>query len=379
MALVYCEICGVLIKGPQGHAPVPEGVICDECFASRRAVVTDEAPAAPESGAMVQFNCCYCRSLLRLRAVAKRSRIKCPKCNDSFYLHPDGRIESRLEGNTTAIISTEQALRPLTPAEGLTPPQGSPAKTQPLHRDLLNKTQPIAREPLPSPPSKQQALLDELKPKKLDFLAGVPDRPRGEAMVDTDAYESSRLDLLPDGVGPGQVQPGLRPSEEGRVDLDAEGLRRKTAKYQQKHATKKRQQVEEPEPEPTPARKTGKRQKAGDDKAADKNAADKDARHEERERRAAEAARKAQELQAREAKRSLGALSLTLVTVLPAVVALLLLSMTTRGSGFAVRGAFGEQMKAAGAKVDRGVRSLGTMLNPHLPPEVRLPETGGPR
>lgn len=376
MALAYCEICGVLIKGAQSHAPIPEGVICDRCFDSRRAVVTHDEPVAPDSGAMVQFNCCYCRSLLRLRAVAKRARIKCPKCADAFYLHPDGRIESRLEGNTTAIISADQGLA------SLTPPGGQPAnKTQPLSRDALSKTQPLQREALgPPPASHQQALLAGLKPKRLEFLDDVPARERAPVM-DTDAYESSGpLDLLPDGVGPGQASAALRPSEEGKVDLDAEGLRRKTAKYQQRAApgrspTKKHKQAEPDAPEGD-APRSGKRTTEKHARTTDKHtrAADKDARREERERRAAEAAKKAQELAAAEAKKSLGALSLTAIALVPTLLALLLLSMTTRGTGFAVRGAFGERLQDVGGGVDRGVRSLGGMLNPYLPPEYRLPQ-----
>jgi hypothetical protein len=387
--LVYCEICGVLIKGPQSHAPIPEGVICDTCFESRRAVVTTTEPAAPESGAMVQFNCCYCHSLLRLKAVAKRTRIKCPKCADAFYLNPDGRLESRLEGNTTAVISADQVLRPLTPTEGFVPvPQaGGASKTQPIHRDetpALSKTQPMSRDQLLPPPGKQQALLDELKPKKLAFLDNVPARDPTEAraaMVDTDSFEGRNLDLLPDDVGPGdapkapKVGSALRPSEEGKVDLDADGLRRKTAKYQQKqllgkHTTKRRKQAE-PDDAPDRAEDEGKRERA---KEREKDKAKDEQKREERDRRAAEAQRKAQELEAQQSKRSLGAISLTALCVLPAIVALLLLTMTTRGTGFATRGAFGERMKDVGQGVDRGVRSLGGMVNPYLPPEYRLPQ-----
>lgn len=388
MALVYCEICGVLIKGPQSHAPIPEGVICDACFESRRAVVTHEEPPPPDSGAMVQFNCCYCRSLLRLRAVGKRTRIKCPKCADAFYLHPDGRIESRLEGNTTAIISTDQALGSLTPAAGQAPATN---KTQPMSREALNKTlnktQPIPREG-PPPPTHQQALLEGLKPKRLEFLDDVPTRDGSAAIVDTDAYESvdsGPLDLMPDDKGPGDAKPTLRPSEEGKVDLDAEGLRRKTQKYQKnalvgRSATKKHKQAA-PAADDAPAveesrggkRATQKHARRADEHEHEREA-EKEQKREERERRAAEAARKAQELAAAEAKKSLGALSLTAIAVVPTIVALLLLSMTTRGTGFAVRGEFGARMKDVGAGVDRGVRSLGGMVNPYLPPEYRLPQ-----
>lgn len=385
-ALVYCEICGVLIKGPQSQAPIPEGVICDGCFESRRAVVTTTEPVAPESGGMVQFNCCYCHSLLRLKAVAKRTRIKCPKCADAFYLNPDGRLESRLEGNTTAVISTDQILRPLTPTEGVAPlPQGT-SSTQPIRRDetpVLSKTQPIKRDQLLPPVGKQQAMLDELKPKTLPFLDNVPSRDAAAAaavMVDTDRFETNKnLELLPDGVGPGEATPAagvLRPSEEGKVDLDADGLRRKTAKYQQKQllgkqTTKRRQQVEPPADEPAKDKDEAKKERA---KEREKKKAEEDQKREERERRAGEAQRKAQELEAQQSKKSLGAISLTALCVLPTLLALLLLTMTTRGTGFATRGAFGDRMKDVGSAVDRGVRSLGGIVNPYLPPDYRLPQ-----
>lgn len=374
MALVYCEICGVLIKGPQSQAPIPEGVICDSCFESRRAVVTHDEPPPPDPSTMVQFNCCYCRSLLRLKAVAKRTRIKCPKCADSFYLHPDGRIESRLEGNTTAIISTDQALGSLTPPTG-----AALNKTQPMSREALNKTQPIPRESPPPAASSQQALLEELKPKKLDFLDKVPQRASAP-VVDTDAY-AAPLDLLPEDKGPGDARLALRPSEEGKVDLDAEGLRQKTQKYQQKsldaHRTTKKHKQGDLEPPPRGDRRTTEKHARKTDKH--EREAEKEQKREERERRAAEAAKKAQELAAAEAKRSLGALSLTAIAALPVVVALLLLSMTTRGTGFAVRGEFGERMRQVGQGVDRGVRSLGGMVNPYLPPEYRLPQLADSR
>lgn len=368
MALVYCEICGVLIKGQQ-EQEVPEGVICDGCFASRRAVVS-EAPAPPSDEAMVQFNCCYCRSLLRLRAVGKRTRIKCPKCNDHFYLNPDGRLESRLEGNTTAVFAADVSLNPLTPQGGTSPLDTPTNKTQPLRRDAvagLSKTQPMSREAIG-----QHALLEELKPKKLEFLDDVPGRGKDDAAtVDTAGYDSPKLDLAPE-PGARRADPPtavLRPSEEGRIDFDADGLRRKTAKYEQskltggaggKVTTKKLKRPDPPPPEDASAPRADK--------------AEKEARREERERRAAEAAKKAQELVASDEKQRLGTLALTAVSLLPALLAVLILPMTLRGTGFATRGEVGAQLERLGGAVDRGARGLGKLVNPHLPPELRLPE-----
>ncbi len=72
MALSYCEICGVLIKG-EGGLELPEGVICDGCYESRQVEIgtstDDEEMDEFDLGALVgpaQFECVYCQSLLRL-------------------------------------------------------------------------------------------------------------------------------------------------------------------------------------------------------------------------------------------------------------------------------------------------------------------------
>jgi hypothetical protein len=392
MALTYCEVCGVLIQADQPSVSVPEGVICEPCFASRRVEPQEPAPSAePE---FVQFNCCYCQSLLRLKAVPRRTRIRCPKCNDYFYLHEDGRIEAKLEGNTTAVLASPvMNMRPFTPAEGsrpATPATGSlPAAPPP------DKTQPMKRQP-PQPlpePSGKQALLKGLEPiKKMDFLDKLADKPKGEDLVDTDAYASTGppLDLLPQNVGPGKAartaprEVSLRPSEEGQVDLDAEGLKRKTQKFKSgttARPTGKRKAEEAAEPEP-PTKQGGKKRapKPDDDEAARADLARDEERarekREEKERRAAEATRRGAELEAQAAKKGLGALAVLTLAALPAIVCALLLSMTTRGTGFAVRGGVGDRMRDLGGVMDRGIRALGTTLNPALPPGgPKLPET----
>lgn len=386
MALTYCEVCGVLIQADQPQVSVPEGVICEPCFASRQVEPAEPAPAAETE--FVQFNCCYCQSLLRLKAVPRRTRIRCPKCNDYFYLHEDGRIEAKLEGSTTAVMASPVAnMRPLTPNEGMrpaTPATGSlPAPPSP------DKTQPMKRQPPLPEPASQASLLKGLEPiKRMDFLDKLADKPKGENLVDTDAYASTgpALDLLPQNVGPGKAakstprEVSLRPSEEGQVDLDAEGLKRKTQKYQtgSKARPTGKRKAQEAEPEPEPPKK--KRPKQDEDEAARADLARDEERarekREEKERRAAEAARRGAELEAQAAKKGLGALAVVTLAALPAIACGLLLSMTTRGTGFAVRGGIGDGMRNLGGVVDRGVRALGTTVNPALPPGgPRLPET----
>ena len=54
--------------------------------------------------------------------------VRCPRCDDHFYLHPDGRVEAKLEGSTTAVMATPQLTPPMTPAAGIragTPPGGA--------------------------------------------------------------------------------------------------------------------------------------------------------------------------------------------------------------------------------------------------------------
>ena len=78
MALSYCEICGVLIPGGSSLSDDPEGVICDGCYDSRQVVLGDDSSdeAIPLDAPLepVQFECVYCRSLLRLPGVASRIR-----------------------------------------------------------------------------------------------------------------------------------------------------------------------------------------------------------------------------------------------------------------------------------------------------------------
>ncbi len=416
--LAYCESCGAHLLADQPQFATTGGVRCEACAAAEPE--GEQGQEAAED-AFTQFPCCYCRSLLRLKPVAKRTRIRCPRCDDHFYLHPDGRVEAKLEGSTTAVMATPHLTPPLTPAAGTragTPPGGAltpPAEPPP------DKTQPLKR--LAPGESDQHALLDGLKPKRMDFLEGVPDRPKEEAQVDLSAYatrtpsrtaprpappalptrpapdaaeDSGPLELLPHDVGPGNApaprprQAKLRDSEEGQVDLGAEELKRKTKKYVKgaggeaepsaTRTTKRRAQQDDrrsagsaPEPEPVPSsrRTTEKRKVEPEPPPSSRTGGSA----EERDKRAAEAAARARELERQQARGALGSGVLLLLVIAPLGIALLLVSMTARGAGFATRGVFGEKLRDLGAAADRGVRSFGATVNPALPPDVlRLPE-----
>ncbi|MDC3379433.1 hypothetical protein OAX78_04035, partial [Planctomycetota bacterium] len=100
--LTYCEICGTLIKQGEASQATPEGVICDGCFQSRRAIVPPDAVAMGTTESdLLQFNCCYCESLLRVKSIEARTKIKCPSCTRTFFVNPDGRVEAEMEGKTT--------------------------------------------------------------------------------------------------------------------------------------------------------------------------------------------------------------------------------------------------------------------------------------
>ena len=199
MNIDYCEVCGVVIQSGQGPVTLPEGVICASCFETRRVVDTQQTTGELIDG-LVQFDCCYCHSLLRLKAVTKRTRVRCPKCSDAFYLHEDGRIEARLEGSKTAVLQQEDVA-----------PLGRPERAG-------DKTQPIKRTDVVGT---QHAMLEELKPKGLDFVEALPKR-QGKVALDTSKYRRPSASDQP------PPEADLRASEEGDVDLGASELRRKT-------------------------------------------------------------------------------------------------------------------------------------------------------
>lgn len=66
----------------------------------RRASGKRSGPASKGAGKtgssgsdLTRFACCFCKASLKVKPVAKRTRIQCPKCSGQFYLFPDGSVE----------------------------------------------------------------------------------------------------------------------------------------------------------------------------------------------------------------------------------------------------------------------------------------------
>lgn len=203
MALTYCEVCGVLIKG--GGADVPEGVICDECFSSRQVMVESDSElvrAEPAAEEKIQFGCPYCSAVLRLAVPpGDRLHVRCPKCSETFYADSDGTVTAQLEGNTTQVLLQEDVGLP-----NLTPPTGSASGTQPMA--ALNKTRPLQA-------LGGGALAPNLQPSA---GGGLELRPTGQ-----------HRPVAP----PPSSGSNLRASDEGRINLDTQALKAKTQRFGQ--------------------------------------------------------------------------------------------------------------------------------------------------
>lgn len=197
MALTYCEVCGVLIKG--GGADVPEGVICGECFSSRQVMLESDSNlvmAEPASEEKIQFGCPYCSAVLRLAVPdGDRLHVRCPKCSETFYADSDGTVTAQLEGNTTQVLlQADVGLPNLTPT--------GVSSTRPMQvMDRNNATRP------------------------LPALGG------GGLAPNLQASPAGGLELRPTGrLNPkaAPVASNLRASDEGRLSLDTQALKAKT-------------------------------------------------------------------------------------------------------------------------------------------------------
>lgn len=410
MALSYCEVCGVLIKG--GGQDLPEGVICDECFASRQVEVPEESgvdEANPKE--KIQFECPYCAAVLRVAVNrGKRTNIRCPKCTETFYAAADGSVKARLEGNTTQVLVQDDLYDTLsTPASGTAPEPDEQTDTRTM-RAAKNSTQPLrpmghaATQPLRPLGGKSSgahrrptASFPPLRP-----ASGQHDAPQvlqpGPAAAGTGG-----LDLLPEEVTISDVRrktathkrQELRASDEGRIALDAGSLREKTERLKRDKLHDKILE-DVPEPEPAPARSTTKRKKkkpkapkksgriSDRHKRKDSGKLDKSSGTIKREKRVATARQRADEI---EAERSGRALKLGLGWILvavPLLVALFFMRLGWREASLvAPEKPVGRALRAAGAQGDRAVRSLNELLPagsrlPDLPPErpVALPPGG---
>ena len=420
MALSYCEVCGVLIKG--GGQDLPEGVICDECFASRQVEVPEESgqdEASPKE--KIQFECPYCAAVLRVAVSrGKRTNIRCPKCAETFYAAPDGSVKARLEGNTTQVLVQDDLYDTLsTPASGTDPGDEEQTGTRAM-RAAKNATQPMrpmghaSTQPLrplgggkgsgahrrPTagfPPLRGGGSGQQDKPTgKFGQLGEAPSvrRPSGGGAVGG----SGGLDLLPEEVTISDVRrktathkrQELRASDEGRIALDAGSLREKTARLKRDKLHEKiEEELPAAEPAPSPAKRKKPKPKAPKKsgrvsdriKRKDSGKLDKSSGTIKREKRVATARQRADEI---EAERSGRALKLGLgwiLVALPLLVALFFMRLGWRDASLvAPEKPAGRALRAAGAQGDRAVRSLNELLPagsrlPDLPPErpVSLP------
>ncbi|MCA8923536.1 MAG: hypothetical protein KDD82_17095 [Planctomycetes bacterium] len=339
MALDYCEVCGVMLDGSTPSHPIQDAVICEQCFLSRRTqVVSEEGPVAPEP---LQFHCCYCQSLLRLKPVTKRTRVRCPTCNDTFYLHADGRVEAKLEGSRTAVLQQETL--------PLQPPSSPDA----------SKTQPIKRPDFGAPSSVEQAaLLSDLQPKRLEFLDDLPSS--AQPVVDTGAFANvgsgsgsgSSLDLLPEDVGPGDADDFQRDAptllREGEVDLEPDALRERAERSERGGKPKRRR---------PPQQKLSPQERKERQRARAKEQLEREQKLEAAEARGAIK-------QAEAERRVLAGVAWFLLWLLPLGLSLGCAALAASGQGFASRGAVGDLLLRSGEAANTGVASLRDMLFP---------------
>lgn len=339
MALTYCEVCGVLIKG--SGADAPEGVICDECFDSRQVMVESAGEllraepvvvAAPEK---VQFACPYCAAVLRVAlSPHERTHVRCPRCSETFYAESDGTVVARMEGNTTQILLQADVLPDLTPPGG---GRSVDATTQPLRPLRTDATRPMrALEPSPS------------------------------------------FELHPTGEQPPSARDtaALRASDEGRIALDAEALRAKTKRFGTGRKTTGRTQSggakgkggtdriprpPEAEPEAPLAKRTAKvpqRKRASERLRNVSSGAIK------------RAVKKAEELETEHERRLLRTLGAWVLVLAPALGCAFLAHLASRDAGLVEQTKpAGRLLRSAGLQGDRALRAM----NGLLPAEQRLP------
>jgi hypothetical protein len=423
MALSYCEVCGVLIKG--GGQELPEGVICDDCFDSRQVDVPEEsAMESVSTKETIQFECPYCHAVLRVSVnVGKRTNIRCPRCSETFYCEADRSVKARLEGNTTQVIQQEELLPELTPSQGFQPapdfnstqPLG-PGGTQPMPK--ASGTQPMRAlgQPQHMTPSTGRYGPGALgQPQHMTPSTG---RLSGGAMGhsptviqpgSSDAHDGPDLELLPEDTKISDVRRkptrslGLRASDEGRLDLDTDSLKEKTRRFSKKdvEAERKRQtgragserkkggahKPKAPAKRAASGRLGKKKGGRGTDKVqrkggrgtdkvkrtGDGGALDKSSGTVKREKRVVAARSRADEIEAETGRRALRwGLGFAAVFV-PLVLALFLARLGHRQAAL-VRAdrPVGKLLSSAGRQSDRAVRSLNELVGglvPDLPPE----------
>jgi hypothetical protein len=197
MELRYCEVCGVLLspKRTARYKGQKEEHICDKCLKSREVILDgkteetpkeetapsgrvakapappspkDEAPSAepavmtPSAGAEApaekspappgrKFPCFHCKSLLQVRNITKKTRIKCPKCGKEFYAMPSGSAPSAAAPEKPASPEepvVEKVLTDRRRSKLIKEKEKKPAgkEGKPVLPADLDRTTPIARE-----------------------------------------------------------------------------------------------------------------------------------------------------------------------------------------------------------------------------------------
>jgi hypothetical protein len=361
VALTYCEVCGVLIKG--GGADVPEGVICDECFSSRQVMVQSDselvrAEPAPED--KIQFGCPYCSAVLRLAVPpGDRLHVRCPRCSETFYADSDGTVTAQLEGNTTQVLLQEDVGLP-----NLTPPTGH-SGTQPMA--ALNKTRPL--QAMGSGP-----LAPNLQPSP---AGGLELRPTGQ--------------LKPIAPPPSSGS-NLRASDEGRINLDTQTLKAKTQRFgkggkkeratgRPKRTTGRTKTGTEKLPRPVEEEPQESDKKSDKPVAKRKGVVPKGKKASERFNKVSSGAIKravnrGNELEREEERRALRTALAWGFVLAPAVLALFLGVLVSRDAGLVEpTKPVGRFLHSTGGQGDRAVRAI----NGLLPPDARIPDLASER
>ena len=355
MALTYCEVCGVLIKG--GGADVPEGVICGECFSSRQVMVESDSelvlaqPASEQE--KIQFGCPYCSAVLRLAVPpGDRLHVRCPKCSETFYADSDGTVTAQLEGNTTQVL-----LQADVGLSSLTPPTGLP-QTQPM--SAFNKTRPL------------QAL-GGLAPNLQNSPAG------GLELRPTGTFAPTPLSA--------PAASNLRASDEGRINLDTQSLKAKTQRFgkeegpkatSRKRGTGRTKGGTDKLPRPTPPAATPEQPKKVEGPAPTakrKGVIPKGKKASERfnkvsSGRIKRAVKRGNELEREEERRTLRtAISWGLILA-PALLAVFLGALVSRDAGLVEpTKPVGSFLHSTGGQGDRALRAINALL----PPGSRVP------
>ena len=144
-----CDLCGALVAPGAEAPPAGEPTVCDTCLKTRRVIVEAREPEGARSGArrVLRFDCPHCRRRLQSKAIARRTEIRCPRCERPFAVLPGGGVE---------------------PLAAFTAPAAGPAAS------------PVAPPPAPAPAHRRPAPASGERPAASLKAPVVPRRPSGE-------------------------------------------------------------------------------------------------------------------------------------------------------------------------------------------------------